>query len=885
MLGQTPMMKQYQEIKEQYTDTILFFRLGDFYEMFSTDALLASRELEITLTGRDAGMEERVPMCGIPYHAADNYIAKLIQKGYKVAICEQVEDPKLCKGIVKREVIRVITPGTALDTQLIQEASNFYLAAIFTEQQSWGLAFCDVSTGEFWLSEFSGPEGRTVLQEELLRLNPAEILLPENEKENYAQILNRLGLENSTLITAYKQEAFNFSGACQILYKHFRVTSLEALDCQNRREAVSAAGVILQYLQETQKSAPQQINALQIYYPEAYLALDATTFRNLELTKTLRYGEKKGSLLDLLDKTKTACGARLLQHWLQKPLTEKKSLEKRLDAVEILTQNWSERQSLRSYLEKVYDLERLMTRILYGRATPKELTALKNSVKVLPDLHKLLNAFPQVEYLCALKNDLDLLEDVWLTLDSALEEDPPLNLKDGGVIKTGHNKQIDQLREVSINGKEWIARLESGEKEKTGIKSLKIGFNKVFGYYFEVTKANLNLVPAYFQRKQTLANGERYVTEELGRLESQVLGAEEKLLSLEAEIYGDLLRDLGQAAQRVQKTSQVLAQIDVLQSLAEIAVQNAYVRPQLLDREEKKLFLEDLRHPGVEKMLPEAAYVPNDLQMSEQIDFYLITGPNMGGKSTYCRSVALAVIMAQMGSFVPAKKAIISLCDRVFARVGASDDLRSGQSTFMVEMNEVANILNHATPYSLVILDEVGRGTSTYDGLSMAWAVSEYLIKIITAKTLFATHYHELTRLSTEYEKVENLSVSVQEKGEEIIFLHKIIRGPADKSYGIQVARLAGLPSMVIHRAQDILVSLEKEKENHEATHNLMLNNDKPAQLQKEKEELLRAYQQLEAAHRQLSKNLLEMELCSMTPLEALNQLDQIQKQLKNQAF
>lgn len=885
MLGQTPMMKQYQEIKKQYPETILFFRLGDFYEMFGSDALLASRELEITLTGRGAGMKERVPMCGVPYHAVDNYLAKLIKKGYKVAICEQVEDPKLSKGIVKREVIRVVTPGTAFDTNLVQEATSFYLVALSCQEQStWGLAFCDVSTGEFWLSELSGPEGWAVLRDELLNLHPTEILLPANKESEFAKVLTYL---EKTLLTPYSAEAFSYLQARQILCNHFNVTSLEALDCQNRRQAVSAAGAILQYLTETQKSAPQQIKKLQIYYPERYLTLDATTFRNLELTKTLRANEQKGSLLALLDKTKTACGARLLQHWLQNPLTDKKVLEKRLDAVEILSQNWSERQKIRSYLEKVYDLERLMTRILYGRATPRELISLKSSLAILPKVIELLNVFNQSLYLTTLKNKLDLLEDVRFTLHDALEEEPPFNLKDGGVIKKGYNQQIDELREASEKGKDWIAHLESEEKEKTGIKSLKIGFNKVFGYYFEVTKTNLDLVPDYFQRKQTLANGERYITDELQQLESQVLGAEEKLIPLEEEIYKDLLKELGQEAYRVQQTSQVLAQVDVLQSLAEVAVQNDYVRPQLLEKEDNLLHFVDLRHPVVEKVLPEAAYVPNDLEMLDNRDFYIITGPNMGGKSTYCRSVALAVIMAQMGSFVPAQQAVISIRDRVFARVGASDDLRSGQSTFMVEMNEVANILNHATASSLVILDEVGRGTSTYDGLSIAWAVSEYLIKQLKAKTLFATHYHELTRLSNLYEKVENFSVSVQEKGEEIVFLHKIVAGAADKSYGIQVARLAGLPQLVVERAKEILGSLEKEKENNKTLkipNATFVKEDETPELLMETKRLLEKMNKLQEEKNSLETALLEMELLSMSPLEALNKLYQLQQQLKNKS-
>jgi len=879
MLGKTPMMKQYQEVKAQNPDAILFFRLGDFYEMFGPDALIASQELDITLTGRDAGMKERVPMCGVPYHAVDNYLAKLIKKGYKVAICEQVEDPKLCKGIVKREVIRVVTPGTAFESQLIQETSSSYLVALSYQQSTWGLAFSDVSTGQFYLCELNGPDGWKVLRDELLRLQPAEILLPENKVPEFVKLLNHLE-DDSILITPYKEEAFTYLSGRQVLLKHFHVSALETLDCQNRRQAVASAGAILQYLTETQKTAPQQIKKLQAYYPERYLTLDATTFRNLELTRTIRSHEKKGSLLDLLDKTKTASGARLLQQWLQNPLTEKNSIELRLDAVEAFSQNWSERQKLRNCLEKVYDLERLMTRILYGRANPQELLSLKSSLTVLPETRKLLGQFTQSQYLTTLKNNLDLLEDVIFLLDSALVEEPPLTLKDGGVFKKGYHQLIDELREASEKGKDWIAQLESTEKEKTGIKSLKIGFNKVFGYYLEVTKANLALVPAYFQRKQTLANGERYITEELQRLESQVLGAEEKLIPLEEEIYKKLLIQLGKEAQRVQKTSEVLAQLDVLQSLAEVAIQNAYVRPQLLNKEEDLIQLLELRHPVVEKVLADTAYVPNDLDMPDQLGFYVITGPNMGGKSTYCRSVALAVIMAQMGSFVPARQAVISLRDRIFARVGASDDLRSGQSTFMVEMNEVANILHQATPFSLVILDEVGRGTSTYDGLSIAWAVSEYLIKQLQAKTLFATHYHELTRLSNLADGVANLSVSVKEKGEEIILLHKIVPGAADRSYGIQVARLAGLPQLVVERAQEILTEIEKEKNGKSSFIPQEKDLNKEREDTDECKRLRDEINKLQTDKKTLENAFLEMDLLTMSPLEAVNKIYDLQQKI-----
>lgn len=860
-------MRQYGEIKKQYPDSILFFRLGDFYEMFDEDALTASRELEITLTGRDGGMEERVPMCGVPYHAADTYIGRLIQKGYKVAVCEQVEDPRTAKGLVKREVIRVITPGTFLDPQVLQNRSSSYLAAVCYQNYAWGLAACDVSTGEFWVSEFSGLAGMNALKDELYRLYPTELLLPTG-----------LGADElfpfpvQVAVTYPGKDYFAYNEARRVLLEHFKVKSLEALGCQELIPAVSAAGAILIFLQETQKLAPAQIKMLRLYSPENYLLLDSTTMRNLEIVRTNRLNVKRGSLLDILDKTKTALGGRLLRQWLERPLCDLAALEERHKAVEILCKYWTQRQDLRSALNEIYDLERIMTRIIYQRALPRELISLKNSLAILPDIRQLLGAMPGSSYLERLEAGLDTLEDIHGLIQRALEDDPPFNLKDGGVIKEGYHQEIDALREASTGGKEWIARLETEEREKTGIKSLKVGFNKVFGYYFEVTKANLGLVPGYFQRKQTLANGERYVTDELIRLESQVLGAEEKLLALEEKLYMELLQEIGQAACRIQETSRVLAQLDVLQSLAEAAVLNNYVRPSLVAKEENILSFQDLRHPVVEKTASVQGYVPNDLIMDQDREMYIVTGPNMGGKSTYCRSAALAVIMAQTGSFVPAKKAVIALRDRVFARVGASDDLASGQSTFMVEMNEVANILHQASRYSLVILDEVGRGTSTYDGLSMAWAVSEHLVRNIKAKTLFATHYHELTQLGNVYGTVGNISVSVKEKGEEIIFLHKIIEGPADKSYGIQVGRLAGLPESVIKRAREVLAVLEKEHLDREIPEDLLEDprvEQEPGLV-------------LSAGLQEYLESIAGLRLDILTPLEALNKLYKIQEALRD---
>lgn len=854
MLGNTPMMLQYQQIKQNFPDALLFFRLGDFYEMFGPDAELASKELGITLTGRDAGLESRVPMCGVPYHAVDNYLSKLIQKGFKVAICEQVEDPRFVKGIVKREVIRVITPGTVLDGQMnIDEVSN-YLAALTYEQNTWGLAVCDFSTGDFWVSEFSGSNAAISLKDELNRINPAEILIAENTMQDIADLIT------STTITCLNKDVFTFQNANALLLSHFCVQSLDVYGCDGLRAGVCSAGAIIYYLRETQKAPPQQIMQLKHYRSDSFLVIDATTFRNLEITRTLRLNEKKGSLLDIMNKTCTASGFRLLRMWLERPLTDRAAIEERLTAVEEMTMNWSARQSIRKHLDCIYDLERLTTRILYRRALPRELISLKNSLAAIPKIKTDLADLVNSKLLTRIMTELDTLDDIKSIIERSIVNEAPQNLNNGGVIKTGYNEEADKLRLAGENGKKWIAQLENSEKEKTGIKSLKIGYNKVFGYYFEVTKANLAFVPDYFQRKQTLANCERYITEELIALENQVLGAEEKLLSLEAKIYEEILQEIGSCANRIQKTSFILAQVDVLQSMAELAVRNDYARPVLNAKELNSLSFTELRHPVVEKLISGNSYVPNDLHIPSEVVLSIITGPNMGGKSTFCRSAALAVIMAQTGSFVPAKYAEISLRDRIFARVGASDDLGSGHSTFMVEMNEVANILRHATLYSLVILDEVGRGTSTYDGLSMAWAVSEYLAKQIKAKTLFATHYHELTRLEDLLAGIKNLSVSVREKGEEIIFLHKIIAGPADKSYGIQVGRLAGLPADVISRAKSVLSEMEKERSGQ--THVRSCKND-----------LFLTEQQTDTKEAECIKRLRGLNLDSLTPLEALQTL------------
>jgi DNA mismatch repair protein MutS len=810
------MMRQYEEIKAQYPDALLFFRLGDFYEMFGSDAQLASRELGIALTGRDAGMSERVPMCGVPHHAVDQYLSKLVQKGYRVAICEQMEDPRSVKGIVKRSIVRIVTSGTMMEAGSGDQ--SHYLAALLEEGGAFGLALCEAALGEFYVAQYAEEKGRDELRDDLLRLKPRELLIPLRQEDGGGgeartpgdsrerAFFDSLGLREETALTKAPLSVFEQASSLS------RLAELSGEVPADFPLALRSAAALLFYLEDTQKMAPKQILSLRLLRSREDLIIDATTFRNLEIVRGNKTQEKKGSLYDLLDETRTAAGARCLRQWLEKPLTGLGQIEARLDAVEQIKENWTQRQTLRKLLDSVHDLDRLMTRVIYRRAAPRELLALKSSLAVLPEIigcvQALNQAAPAAEW-GAILAETDPLGDLYHLLQSALADPPPSGPKEAGVIRSGYHEQVDEYRESAKNGRDWMTALETEERKKTGVKSLKIGFNKVFGYYFEVTKSNLALVPDYFQRKQTLAGGERFVSEELIRLENLVLGAEDKLLELEEALYQDLLTQAGLALPRVQRTSRALARLDALQSLGETAVRRRYCRPAMLERQAQVLEFTDLRHPVVEQILDSPGFVPNDLEMDPDSRLFVITGPNMGGKSTYCRSVALAVIMAQMGSFVPASRARVSVRDRVFARVGASDDLRSGQSTFMVEMNEVAHILRHATAYSLVILDEVGRGTGTYDGMSVAWAVSEYLAGVLGAKTLFATHYLELTRLADKIPHVKNLSLPVREEGEQIVFLHKILPGAADRSYGVHVARLAGMPEEVIEQAYLILRDLE----------------------------------------------------------------------------
>ena len=815
----TPMMKQYFDVKAENPGALVMFRLGDFYEFFGEDAKVASRELDIVLTGRDAGTEERMPMCGVPHHALEQYLGRLVQKGYRVCICEQLEDPKAVKGLVKRGVVRVVTPGTAMEIGA-EEESVFISALLKGSEEHWAMALCEVSTGELRMAEFEGPGSLAELSAEMLRVKPKEILVSEKDYlalAEYLRLWDEEERENSA-VTLRPESAFSRTSGQDRLRKQFG-DSLQEQSAADKPLwmayplAGDCAGAILTYLDDTQKAAPAQIRELKLDRSGGCLVMDPTTFRNLEITRNLRTFEKKGSLLDLMDKTCTAFGARLLRNWLEQPLASQEDIENRLDAVESLHGEWSRRQELRKLLAGLYDMERLMTRVAYQRATPRELVALRQSFEILPRIRRLVGEVIESSEggeLVRIFRETDELRDLCDRLSLALTEDIPNNWKDGGFIRAGYHAEADEYRDNAMNGRTWMLELEQREREKSGIKSLKIGFNKVFGYYFDVTKSNLSMVPDYFQRKQTLVSGERFVTEELLHLEGLVLGAEEKMLALELELFQELLSFLTEALPRVQATAGALARLDVFQSLAELAASGQYCRPRFQPAGTSVIRIKDLRHPVVEQIMERNRYVPNDLTMGEETGLYIITGPNMGGKSTYCRSVALAFVMAQMGSFVAAAEANLPLRDRLFARVGASDDLRGGQSTFMMEMNEVAHILQFATERSLVILDEVGRGTGTYDGLSVAWAVSQYLVSRIRAKTLFATHYLELTELEALYPEVKNLSIAVEEEGERIVFLHKILLGSANKSYGIHVARLAGLPEEVIQGARIKLSALEE---------------------------------------------------------------------------
>lgn len=803
----TPMMQQYLDIKEQYSDCIVFFRLGDFYEMFFEDAITSSRELEITLTGKDCGLAERAPMCGVPFHSVNSYINKLIGKGYKVAICEQIEDPSIAKGLVKRDVIRIVTPGTQVDNMALEEEKNNYIASISNVENSFGLAVCDVSTGELHTTQIiDGSE--SVLIDELSKFNPSEIILSKTlENSAISSIIqNRF----NTYVNAIDPRFFGFDYCTKKILDHFNIVSLDGIGLNENFPMVSAVGSLLDYLYTTQKVSLEHINSINIYSLNQFMILDSSTRRNLELSETMREKSRKGSLLGVLDKTVTSMGGRLIRKWIEQPLIDVNKINERLHSIDELKNNLLLREEIRINLKKVYDIERLSSRIIYGNINGKDLIALKNSLSVLPQLKEYLAQFDS-ELCEKLYDRLDLLSDIFALIEESIIEEPPITVKEGGIIKSGYNEDVDRLRSITSDSKSWIAQIENEEREKTGIKTLKVGFNKVFGYYIELSKSYVNLVPDYYIRKQTIANGERYIIPKLKEIEETLLNAESKIFELEYSIFNDIRLKISGQIKRLQAVANVISNLDVLCGLAEVAHNNNYIMP--IVNSEDVINIVDGRHPVVEKMIKNNLFVPNDTDLNlEDNHLMIITGPNMAGKSTYMRQVALIVLMAQIGSFVPASSATIGVADRIFTRVGASDDLASGQSTFMVEMTEVANILNNATRKSLIILDEIGRGTSTFDGLSIAWSVVEYISNpdIIGAKTLFATHYHELTELEDKLSGVKNYCIAVKERGDDIIFLRKIIRGGADGSYGIQVAKLAGLPDDVIDRAKEILNKLDE---------------------------------------------------------------------------
>ena len=877
----SPMMTHYLETKKQYPDCILFYRLGDFYEMFFEDALTASRELEITLTGKDCGLEERAPMCGVPYHAVEGYLSRLVQKGYKVAIAEQVEDPKTAKGLVKREVLRVVTPGTLTNSQVLEESKNNYLMGIVYIDGVFGISTADVSTGDYLVTEVKSERS---LIDEIYKFSPSEIIC------NEAFYMSGIDLEDlknrlQVLISALDNRFFSDDSCRKILREHFHVQHLEGLGLNDYETGTIAAGAVLQYLYETQKNTLDHLTRITPYTTGQFMMLDTSTRRNLELIETLREKQKRGTLLWVLDKTKTAMGARMLRSLVEQPLIDKNEILRRQNAVEELNMNYISREELCEYLNPIYDLERLLGRISYRTANPRDLIAFRNSLEMLPFIKQILLEFSS-DLIHTVEADLDPLEDLKSLIDAAIEEDPPISVRDGGIIKDGYNEETDRLRSAKTEGKDWLAALELEEKEKTGIKNLKIKFNKVFGYYFEVTNSFKDLVPDYFIRKQTLANAERYTTDRLKELEDVILGAEDKLFSLEYELFCQVREQIAGEVKRIQDTARAIAMTDVLCSLSVVATRYNYVKPHI--NEKGVIRIKNGRHPVVERMMANDMFVANDTYLDNSKNrISIITGPNKAGKSTYMRQTALITLMAQIGSFVPADEADIGLCDRIFTRVGASDDLASGQSTFMVEMTEVANILRNATKNSLLILDEIGRGTSTFDGLSIAWAVVEYIsnTKILGAKTLFATHYHELTELEGTLSGVNNYCIAVKEQGDDIVFLRKIVKGGADKSYGIQVAKLAGVPNPVIERAKELVEELSdaditaRAKEIAENSSG-GLSKKKVAKADEVDLQQMSIFDTVN--ENDIIREIMDLEINRMSPIDALNTLDKLQAKLKN---
>lgn len=878
MTEYTPMMQHYLKTHEEYKDCILFYRLGDFYEMFFDDAKVVSKELELTLTGKSCGAEERAPMCGIPYHAAETYLTRLVKKGYKVAICEQVEDPKLAKGMVKREVTRVVTPGTTLNAQALDETKNNYIMCIAYIGDHYGISSADITTGDYYVTEV---DSERKLLDEVNKYQPTEIICNE---AFYISGIDIDDMKNRMGIVVYSLDAWYFSDetAQMTLKDHFKVRDLEGLGLADYDSGVVAAGALLKYLYETQKTTLSNLVAIHPYTTGKFMIIDSSTRRNLELVETLREKQKRGSLLWVLDKTRTAMGARTLRSFVEQPLIERAEIEERYDAIDEFNTNAITREEIREYLNPVYDLERLITRVTYQTANPRDLIAFRNSIHMLPPIKTLMSDF-QSPLLKRLYEQLDTLDELYELIERSIAEEPPLTLHDGGILKEGYNEEVDRLRKAKTDGKSWLADLEAKEREKTGIKNLKIKYNKVFGYYLEVTNSFKDLVPDYFTRKQTLANAERFITPELKELEDVILGAEDKLIVLEYELFREVRQKVADEVVRIQKTAKAVAQIDVFASLATVAEQNNYCRPKL--NEKGLIDIKDGRHPVVERMIQNEMFVANDTYLDNGSNrVSIITGPNMAGKSTYMRQSALIVLMAQIGSFVPAKSAKIGIVDRIFTRVGASDDLASGQSTFMVEMSEVANILRNATSNSLLILDEIGRGTSTFDGLSIAWAVVEHISnpRLLGAKTLFATHYHELTELEGKLNSVNNYCIAVKEKGDDIVFLRKIVKGGADKSYGIQVAKLAGVPDNVIERAKEIVEELSNN-DITEIVQNISTEGSSKRSKPKLDEVDLEQISLLDTMDNDTILNeLKELDLSQMTPIEAMNKLYELQNKVKN---
>ena len=877
----TPMMQQYMETKKEYKDCILFYRLGDFYEMFFDDAITASRELEITLTGKNCGLEERAPMCGVPYHAVDSYLSRLVEKGYKVAICEQVEDPKQAKGIVKREVIRIVTPGTNIDSLTMDETKNNYIMSIVYDAGRYGVSIADVSTGDYFVTEM---DSENKLFDEIYKFSPSEIVCNE---ALYVSGIRLEDLKNRMHVAVSSLDAWYFDEELckKALTEHFQVASLESLGVADYDCGVIAAGALLQYLIETQKTSLAHLTHLTRYSAGKYMVLDSSTRRNLELCETLREKQKRGSLLWVLDKTKTAMGARLLRKYVEQPLIDKEEITRRLDAVEELQKEAISREEIREYLSSVYDLERLVGKISYQSANPRDLTAFKASLSMLPHIRTILGDMKS-PLLQKLYEDIDPLEDLCDLVERAIMEDPPLAMKEGGIIRDGYHEDVDRLRKAKTDGKTWLAELEEKEREKTGIKNLRIKYNKVFGYYLEVTNSFKNMVPDYYTRKQTLTNAERYIIPELKELEDMILGAEDKLYALEYELYCDVRNRIAGEIVRIQTTAKAVAAVDVFAALALVAERNHYVRPKI--NEKGTIDIKDGRHPVVEKMIPNHMFIANDTYLDDKKNrVSIITGPNMAGKSTYMRQTALIVLMAQIGSFVPASQANIGLVDRIFTRVGASDDLASGQSTFMVEMTEVANILRNATSKSLLILDEIGRGTSTFDGLSIAWAVVEHIsnARLLGAKTLFATHYHELTELEGKIDSVNNYCIAVKEKGDDIVFLRKIVKGGADRSYGIQVAKLAGVPDTVINRAKEIAEELSDADITTRVRQMSVQGQETKTKEKPKKMDVVDMAQMSlfdTVSDHDVIEEIKSMDISHMTPMDAMNTLYQLQNKLNN---